>query len=75
MVVANSTVPSFIPPNTTQNTLLKLDSSNYTTWLTQINPILCTHDLMGFMDGLEPCRPKTTADVERKVILNLEYPT
>jgi hypothetical protein len=66
---------SFIPPNTTQNTLLKLDSGNYTSWLTQINPILRTHELMGFVDGPEPCPPKTITDAEGKVTPNLEYHT
>jgi hypothetical protein len=73
MAAANSTTLSFIPPDTTQNTLLKLNSGNYTSWLTQINPILRTHDLMGFVDGIEPCPPKTTTDVEGKVIPNPEY--
>jgi hypothetical protein len=54
----------FVPPNTTQNTLLKLDSGNYTSWLAQINPILRTHELMGFVDGSEPCPPKTIIDDE-----------
>ena len=66
---------SFIPPNTTQNTLLKLDSSNYISWLTQINPILHTHELMGFVDGSEPCPPKTIANAEGKATPNLEYHT
>jgi hypothetical protein len=68
MAAANITTLSFIPPNTTQNTLLKLDSGNYTSWLTQINPILHTHDLMGFADGIEPCPPKTKINEEGKVI-------
>lgn len=75
MAAANSVVPSFIPPNTTQNTLLKLNSGNYTSWSTQINPILHTHDLMGFVNGSEPYPSKTTTDEEGKVILNPEYLT
>ena len=62
----------FIPPNTTQNTLWKLDSGNYTSWLTQINLILRTHELMGFVDGFEPCPPKTITDVEGKATPNPE---
>jgi hypothetical protein len=75
MVATNITALSFIPPNTIQNTLLKLDSGNYTSWLTQINPILRTHDLMGFVDGTEPCPPKTTIDEEGKVVPNPKYHT
>ena len=66
--MANTSVPSFIPPNTTQNALIKLESGNYTSWLTQLNPILYTHDLMGFVDGSEPCSSKTIADEAGKVI-------
>jgi hypothetical protein len=65
----------FVPPNTTQNTLLKLDSGNYTSWLTQINPILRTHELMGFVDGSEPCPPKTIIGDEGKATPNPEYHT
>jgi hypothetical protein len=64
-----------VPPNTTQNTLLKLDSDNYTSWLTQINPILRTHELMGFVDGSEPCPPKTIIDDEGKATPNPKYHT
>ena len=71
MAAANS----FIPPNTTQNSLLKLDSGNYTSWLTQINPILRTHELMGFVDGFGPYLPKTITDDEGKTIPNPEYHT
>ena len=65
----------FVPPNTTQNTLLKLDSGNYTSWLTQINPILHTHELMGFVDGSEPCPPKTITDDKGKATPNPTYHT
>jgi hypothetical protein len=66
---------SFIPPNTTRNTLLKLDSGNYTSWLTQINPILRTHELMGFVDGSEPYSSKIIIDAEGNATLNPKYHT
>jgi hypothetical protein len=68
MAASTPNAPAFIPPNTIQNALLKLESGNYTSWLTQINPILRTHDLMGFMDGTEPCSPKKIIDESGKVI-------
>ncbi|XP_059458361.1 uncharacterized protein LOC132187954 [Corylus avellana] len=73
--MASSSIPSFIPPNTTQNLLIKLESGNYTSWLTQINPILRTHDLMGFVDESESCPPKTITDEAGKEIPNPEFPT
>jgi hypothetical protein len=47
MAAANSI---FVPPTTTQNSLLKLESGNYTSWVTQINPIMSTYDLMAIVD-------------------------
>jgi hypothetical protein len=73
MAASTPNVVAFIPPNTTQNALLELESGNYTSWLTQINPILLTHDLIGFVDGIEPCPPKTIIDESGKVISNPEY--
>jgi hypothetical protein len=65
----------FSPPNTTLNSLLKLDGGNYTSWVTQIHPILRTYDLMGIIDGLETCPQKMTTDDEGKEIPNPEYLT
>ena len=66
---------AFSPPNTTLNSLLKLDGGNYTSWVTQIHPILRTYDLMGIIDGLETCPPKMTTDDNGKEIPNPEYRT
>ena len=63
----------FVQPTTTQNSLLKLESGNYTSWVTQINPILCTYDLMAIVDGSEPCPPQSITDEEGKTSPNLEY--
>jgi hypothetical protein len=71
MAVANPN--TFLPPNTTQNALIKLETSNYTSWVTQINPILRTHDLMGIVDGSEPCPQKYFTDSKGEEILNPEY--
>lgn len=73
MAASTPNALAFIPPNTAQNALLKLESGNYTSWLTKINHILRTHDLMGFMDGTEPCPPKTITNELGKVISNPEY--
>jgi hypothetical protein len=73
MAASTPNAVAFIPPNTTQNALLKLEYGNYTSWLTQINPILLTHDLIGFVDGTEPFPPKTIIDELGKVISNPEY--
>jgi hypothetical protein len=60
-------------PNTTQSALIKLETGNYTSWVTQINPILRTHDLMGIVDGSEPCPQKHLTDSKGEEILNPEY--
>jgi hypothetical protein len=64
---------TFVPPNTTQNALIKLETGNYTSWVTQINPILRTHDLMGIVDGSEPCPQKYLTDSKGEEKLNPEY--
>jgi transposase InsO family protein len=37
---------------------LQLDEHNYMAWVFQFRPILRTNDLMGIVDGSEPCPPK-----------------
>ena len=66
---------TFVPPNTTQNALIKLETGNYTSWVTQINPILRTHDLMGIVGSSEPCPQKYLKDEEEEEeeVLNPEY--
>ena len=73
--MATNTTAAFVPPNTTQNSLLKLDGDNYTSWVTQIYPILRTYDLMGIIDGSEPCPPKMVTNDEGKESPNLEHLT
>ena len=69
MAASNAT---FVPPTTTQNSLLKLDGDNYTNWVTQINLIRRTYDLMDLVEGKEPCPPKLITDVEGKSVSNPE---
>jgi hypothetical protein len=73
--MASNTESIFSPPNTTLNSLLKLDGGNYTSWVTQIHPILRTYDLMGIIDGVETCPPKMTTDDKGNEIPNPEYLT
>jgi hypothetical protein len=37
---------------------LQLDEQNYMAWVYQFQPILRTNDLMGIVDGIEPCPPR-----------------
>jgi hypothetical protein len=69
--MASSTI--FTPPNTNQTDSLKLDNNNYLMWLTQVLPILRTHDLMGIVDGSEPCPQKHITDDKGKEIPNPEF--
>jgi hypothetical protein len=69
----NSSVPSFTPPTINQNASLKLDNNNYLMWLTQVLPILRHHELLGIVDGSEPCPPKFITNDEQKEVLNPEF--
>jgi hypothetical protein len=71
--MATNTISKFVPPNTTQNSLLKLEAENYNSWVTQIHPILRTYDLMEIIDGSEPCPSKMIIDKKGQEIVNLEY--
>ena len=46
---------TFSPPNIFQLISVKLDGSNYLNWISQFLPVLRSHDLLGFVDGTEPC--------------------
>jgi hypothetical protein len=71
--MATNIASTFVPPNTTQNSLLKLEAENYTNWVTQIHHILHTYDLIGIIDGSKPCPPKMIIDEKSQEIVNPEY--
>jgi hypothetical protein len=48
----------------------KLDDKNYLLWLSQVVPILKSHELMGIEDGSEPCPPTTVTDAEGNEVPN-----
>jgi hypothetical protein len=55
---SSSALPCFALPNISQGSFTKLEgSSNYLQWQTQFMPALRTYDLMGIVDGSEPCPP------------------
>jgi hypothetical protein len=54
---ASAPAATFVVPNFNQFLTYKLDESNYLLWLSQIVPILKGHELMGIVDGSEPCPP------------------
>lgn len=72
-MASSSSSSIFTPPNTNQNGSLKLDNNNYLMWLTQVLVILRTHDLMGIVDGSEPCPEKFITDDKGKENLNPEF--
>jgi hypothetical protein len=72
--MATSTDTSaFSLPNPNHQVTVKLDSTNYLRWLTQFNPILRSNDLMGIVDGSEPCPQPTLTDDQGKEIPNPEF--
>ena len=58
---------SLISINTTTQISIKLTSSNYTSWRFQFHAILIGYDLMGFIDGSNPCpSPTITTETDNK---------
>jgi len=71
MASSSASPPSFIPPNIGQLMTLKLEGPKYITWSNQVIPILKTNDLMGFVDGSEPCPPKYVLDAQGQATTTL----
>ncbi|KAF5465069.1 hypothetical protein F2P56_015100 [Juglans regia] len=45
---------------------VKMDGENYLNWISQCLPALRSHDLVGFVDGSEPCPEKHLSDSQGK---------
>jgi hypothetical protein len=69
-MAASPTSVGFIPPNVAHLVHVRLDGPNYTTWLSQIRPVLRTNDFMGIVDGSEPCPPEKISDDKGITTLN-----
>lgn len=52
---------------------IKLNSSNYLQWNTQIYPLLCSHDLFQFLDGRKSAPSLTTTDSAGNNIPNSSF--
>lgn len=60
-----SVTPILSLPNTTH--FIKLEScADYLNWVTQFQPVLKAHELVGIVDGSEPCPPKFLVDESGK---------
>ncbi|KAF5464757.1 hypothetical protein F2P56_014809 [Juglans regia] len=65
-MATSSTSAHFLFPNVAHLETIKFDGSNYLSWLSLIVPILRSYDLMGIVDGSDPCPPKllpSTSDI------------
>lgn len=58
-------------PNLNQLVSAKLDGSNYLIWLSEMVPTLKSNDLMGFVDGFEPCPSQFLLDNQGKFTTDL----
>jgi hypothetical protein len=68
-----SNTPNFLLPNFTQMSIEKLEGSNYLAWLSRIEPIIHSHELMGFLDGSEVCTPQFLSNEGEQRIINPEF--
>jgi hypothetical protein len=68
-----TTTTCFTLPSFAQFLALKLDEHNYLLWLSQVVPTLKSHELMGIVDGSDPCPPQTIPDAEGKDVSNPAY--
>jgi hypothetical protein len=75
MVESSSSTLAFSMPNIAHLCQSKLDDSNYLGWVFQFEPILKSHELMGIVDGFEPCPPNFILASNKTLpeILNPEY--
>ena len=68
-----SNTSTLLLPNFTQMPIEKLVGSNdYLAWLSQIEPLIQSNDLIGIIDGSKICPPQFLSNEERS--LNLEFP-
>jgi hypothetical protein len=54
---SNMFAASYTFPNASHIVSIKLDKGNYIRWLTQIELVLKANELLGIIDGTEPCLP------------------
>jgi hypothetical protein len=54
---SNMFAASYTFPNVSHIVSIKLDNGNYIRWLMQIEHVLKANELLGIIDGTEPCPP------------------
>jgi hypothetical protein len=66
---------NFTLPSITQNISTKLEDPNYLNWVSHFMPLLKAHELMGLVDGSEPCPPQYVVDDTGKptTMVNPDY--
>jgi hypothetical protein len=69
--MASSSAINFTLPNIGTGFHSKLEGPNYSAWMTQLVPVLKSHELMGFMDGSEPCPSKFIVDTHGELTSNI----
>lgn len=71
---SSSASAPFNLPNIAQLVAIKLDGTNFLAWMAQFLPIFCSYDLMGIVDGSNPCPPKfIDVEHEKQGLLNSAY--
>lgn len=67
----STTTPSFILSNISNLVSIKLYHHNYLLWRSLFEPLLISHDLMGFVNGSHPCLEKSMQNDGKKVTSNI----
>jgi len=69
--MASSSAITFTLPNIGTGFHTKLEGPNYSAWMTQLVPVLKSHELMDFVDGSKPCPSKFIVDTHGELTSNI----
>ena len=71
-ITFNTAPISFTFPTINHLISVKLDGSNYLSWVSQFLPVLRSNDLLGIVDGSEPCPSKFSVDASGQTTLTVD---
>ncbi|KAB2611151.1 hypothetical protein D8674_019183 [Pyrus ussuriensis x Pyrus communis] len=66
----SSALPTFVIPNVSNFLTINLDRTNYPLWHAQILPLLCSRNLVSFIDGTSKCPSAFLKDTAGNITIN-----